>query len=127
MKEVLKSVDGWIGAIASNDYVSVYLVRSGGYIVGVCVTESRCQGYLVAERNDALIEQVDISVGIKRIWVSSSHRRMGVGMWMMDVVREKEVYACVLPKNKVGFSQPTQLGWMLAKQWYQGKVVVYPE
>ncbi|KAK8156648.1 ESCO1/2 acetyl-transferase-domain-containing protein, partial [Phyllosticta citrichinensis] len=64
--------------------------------------------------------QINTHLGISRIWTSSAHRRAGVGSALLDAAARCFVYgygAPPVPKNRVAFSQPTQMGRRLAEWW----------
>ncbi|KAK8175009.1 ESCO1/2 acetyl-transferase-domain-containing protein [Phyllosticta citrichinensis] len=68
--------------------------------------------------------QINTHLGISRIWTSSAHRRAGVGSALLDAAARCFVYgygAPPVPKNRVAFSQPTQMGRRLAEWWVGGR------
>lgn len=73
-------------------------------------------------------------LGISRIWVSSSHRRHGIAIALLDAVaRDFCAYRCEeydangdengkrLPKERIAFSQPTDGGARLARKWFRAE------
>ncbi|CAG8483584.1 854_t:CDS:2 [Scutellospora calospora] len=66
--------------------------------------------------------------GINRVWVSKPYRRKGVATKLLDIVREKFVYGCILRPNDLAFSQPTGDGQAFAAK-YTGTIefLVYAE
>lgn len=117
----------------------VFLYIKGTKCVGVCLAESITKahevvakrweedGMAAAARNnglavynheyDTLTAVSSVRVGISRIWVSSQHRREGVGSALLDSVKSTFCPRGPIPKSMVAFSQPTDLGKTLAKQW----------
>lgn len=57
-------------------------------------------------------------LGISRIWVSGSTRRMGVASQLLDVVQDDFYNFVKVQKRKVAFSQPTAMGAALARKWF---------
>ncbi|KAF9561423.1 hypothetical protein CPC08DRAFT_688984 [Agrocybe pediades] len=68
-------------------------------------------------------------MGIPRLFVSSSHRRMGVATALLDAAAATFIHGCRLDKSKgdIAFSQPTGMGQAVMKSWGQGGVRVYEE
>ncbi|KAF9638254.1 hypothetical protein BFW01_g9151 [Lasiodiplodia theobromae] len=73
-------------------------------------------------------------LGISRIWVSSSHRRHGIAIALLNAVaRDFCAYRCEeydangdengkrLPKERIAFSQPTDGGARLARKWFRAE------
>ncbi|KAK7529963.1 ESCO1/2 acetyl-transferase-domain-containing protein [Phyllosticta citribraziliensis] len=68
--------------------------------------------------------QVPTHLGISRIWTSSSHRRAGVGSALLDAAARCFVYgygAPPVPRDRVAFSQPTDMGRRLGVRWVGGE------
>lgn len=57
-------------------------------------------------------------VGISRIWTSSSSRRKGIAMDLLDCVRSNYIYGMEIPKEQIAFSQPTESGCRLIDAFY---------
>lgn len=66
--------------------------------------------------------------GINRIWVSRPNRRKGIATKLINIVREKFIYGCVLKPSDLAFSQPTGDGQAFASH-YTGTMefLVYDE
>ncbi|KAF9522728.1 ESCO1/2 acetyl-transferase-domain-containing protein [Crepidotus variabilis] len=63
-------------------------------------------------------------MGISRLFVSSSHRRMGIAQLLLDAAASKFVYGCSLDprRGEVAFSQPTTMGQAVMKSWGSSRV-----
>jgi N-acetyltransferase len=99
----------------------------------------KCVGFLLAERiheafpvlpsasATAPLDSSSVSVGtaprkatmgISRIWTSSSARRAGVAVALLDCATAHFLYGLSIAKEVVAFSQPTDSGGRLAKRWF---------
>ncbi|CAI4946814.1 AVN_HP_G0153400.mRNA.1.CDS.1 [Saccharomyces cerevisiae] len=59
----------------------------------------------------------DFKIGISRIWVCRTARKLGIATKLIDVVRENIVYGEVIPRYQVAWSQPTDSGGKLASKY----------
>jgi N-acetyltransferase len=68
-------------------------------------------------------------LGIPRMFVSSSHRRLGIASRLLSAAAASFVHACVLDpcKGEVAFTQPTGDGKSLIEQWGKGGARIYQE
>jgi N-acetyltransferase len=68
-------------------------------------------------------------LGIPRVFVAKSHRRLGIASTLLSAVVKTFVPGCVLDplKGEVAFSQPTGDGNALMKSWGHGGVRIYEE
>ena len=68
-------------------------------------------------------------LGIPRLFVASTHRRLGVASALLTAAAETFILGCPLDpkKGEVAFSQPTGLGGMVLGKWAGGKGRVYEE
>ncbi|KAI0687134.1 hypothetical protein BC835DRAFT_1512826 [Cytidiella melzeri] len=68
-------------------------------------------------------------LGISRLFVSSSHRRLGIGSRLLTAAASTFVHGCPLDpkKGEVAFSQPTGLGGKVLEKWAGGKGRVFEE
>lgn len=73
--------------------------------------------------------QLSTPMGIPRLFVPSSHRRMGVASRLLDAACRTFIYGCELDprKEEVAFTQPTGDGAALMRGWGGGKVRIYEE
>ncbi|TPX59971.1 hypothetical protein SpCBS45565_g07605 [Spizellomyces sp. 'palustris'] len=69
----------------------------------------------VTVRRDVTVE---VLCGISRIWVLKSERRKGIASKLLDAVRAKFLFGCILDKGSIAFSQPTGAGKVLAERYY---------
>jgi N-acetyltransferase len=74
-------------------------------------------------------EPLPTPMGIPRLFVSSSHRRLGIAQSLLDVAAATFIHGCPLDPTtgQVAFSQPTGMGQAVMKSWGQGGVRVYEE
>ena len=68
-------------------------------------------------------------LGISRLFVSSSQRRLGIGSRLLTAAATTFVHGCPLDpkKGEVAFSQPTGLGGKVLEKWAGGKGRVFEE
>lgn len=68
-------------------------------------------------------------LGVSRLFVSSSHRRLGVATRLLTAAATTFVHGCPLDpkKGEVAFSQPTGLGKRVLESWAGGKGRVFHE
>ncbi|KAJ3208677.1 N-acetyltransferase esco2 [Entophlyctis luteolus] len=145
--EIMNVVDAELGgsisakSSADNDYEQNE-VWSGNWCVFLCTLKDRVIGCLLAEPiafavplhdltpptnkvpdspKSALYkvqERVSAICGISKIWVSKSHRRKGVGLKLLEACRRKFLFGCILEKDSMAFSQPTEGGRRLATTYF---------
>ncbi|EEP75687.1 predicted protein [Uncinocarpus reesii 1704] len=116
------------------DRFKVFLHMKDSKCVGLCLTERIWESHPVKRdskktaRNPA--EGPDSSsitpspekhpaiVGISRVWTSSSSRRKGIAMDLLDCVVGNYFYGIEIPKSRVAFSQPTESGCRLMEAFF---------
>lgn len=112
----------------------VYLV--GDRSVGLCLIEKLSSANRVVEPSDAheeenndpahaysssilVSDKQDVALlGVSRIWTSRSHRRQGIAETLLDCARRHFFYGMEVTKDLIAFSQPTDSGGKLARQWF---------
>lgn len=67
---------------------------------------------LVSDRKDVAL------LGVSRIWTSRSHRRQGIAETLLDCARRHFYYGMEVTKDLIAFSQPTDSGGKLAREWF---------
>jgi len=74
-------------------------------------------------------EPLPTPMGISRLFVSSSHRRLGIAQSLLDAASATFIHGCPLDPTigQVAFSQPTGMGQAVMKSWGKGGVRVYEE
>lgn len=119
------------------DRFKIYLFVSGEKCVGLCLTERISIAYKVMQNKEVANDRADLEasksssisisreaepaiLGISRIWTSVSHRRKGIAAALLDAVRGNFIYGMEVSKDMVAFSQPTESGGLLAKDWFGG-------
>lgn len=121
-----KAQDAGKGCIgySSSDRYKVYMYMQGGKCVGVCLAERIQEGFSVLE-GSGNSSSISISetrtraiLGISRIWTSSSHRKQGVATTLLNSARLHFLYGLRVGKDQVAFSQPTESGQQLARNWF---------
>ncbi len=60
---------------------------------------------------------VPAAAGVRAIWVAPAARRRGAGSALLDAVRARLHHGCVLRRDQLAFSQPTQEGRALAARY----------
>lgn len=121
------------------DRYKLYLYVDGGRCVGLCLAEHIEQAYKVLE-GDRLTSGLDkekpatitesgskllsigdeaqeAAIGISRIWTSRGSRKKGVARALLNCV-VRTFGESVVQKDKVAFSQPTEMGAALARRWF---------
>lgn len=68
-------------------------------------------------------------MGVPRLFVSSSHRRLGIASKLLTAAAESFILGCPLnpAKGEVAFSQPTGAGKGVLEKWGNGGVRIYEE
>jgi N-acetyltransferase len=68
-------------------------------------------------------------LGVSRLFVSSSHRRLGIGSRLLTETASTFIHGCPLDPKKgdVAFSQPTGLGGKVLAKWAGGNGRVFEE
>lgn len=116
------------------DRFKVYLLLRNKKCVGLCLAEGISKAHKVLKLDErtqilqdpqakssaiAVSKDVDPALlGISRIWTSTAHRNEGVATALLDCAAENFLYGMKIPKDRVAFSQPTESGGRLARQWF---------
>lgn len=68
-------------------------------------------------------------MGVPRLFVPSSHRRLGIAHSLLDAAAATFIYGCPLDsqRGQIAFSQPTGMGQAVMKSWGKGGVRVFEE
>lgn len=68
-------------------------------------------------------------LGIPRLFVSSSHRRLGIASQLLSIAASTFILGCPLDpsKGEVAFTQPTGAGKGVLERWGKGGVRIYEE
>ena len=135
-KKVIETRRGSVeGPDKRADRFKAFLYLEDDKCVGFCLAEKISSAFPVVhsspEGHDGevttLLRSSSISVsttadiallGISRIWVSKSHRGLGVATDLLNCARSNFFYGVEAPKDLVAFSQPTEGGTRLAKSWF---------
>jgi N-acetyltransferase len=72
---------------------------------------------LLENNFDRSNEKQKAMVGIHQIWVHSKYRRQKIASRLVDIIREKMFYGCVVPRDQVAFSSPTLAGAAFARRY----------
>ena len=115
----------------------VYLVSHR--CVGLCLVEKLSSAHRVVDPSVAgagetcsiaqaqsssisISDKQDVALlGISRIWTSRSHRRQGIAVVLLECARRHFFYGMEVTKDLIAFSQPTDSGGKLARQWFGTK------
>ena len=121
-----------------SDRYKVFLHIKDGKCVGLCLAERITTGQKVkanlldkSDSNETAKERISSSisveeksspavVGISRIWTSRAFRRKGIATNLLDCVMNNFIYGMEIGKEEVAFSQPTESGGKLAREWFGG-------
>lgn len=73
--------------------------------------------------------QLPTPMGIPRLFVPSSHRRLGIAHALLNAAAETFIYGCPLDpqSGQIAFSQPTGMGQAVMKSWGKGGVRIFEE
>jgi hypothetical protein len=120
---------------SASDRYKVYLYVQGSKCVGACLAERiqeafPVEGDAAAETTSQVPADTNSSsicvseapkpaiLGISRIWTSNSHRKHGVATTLLNSARSNFLYGMTVGKEEVAFSQPTESGGKLARNWF---------
>ena len=119
-----------------SDRYKVFLHIKDGKCVGLCLAERIVEGRRVksnrlgkSDSNETAKASTSSSisleektrpavVGISRIWTSKSYRRKGIATNLLACVMSQFIYGMEIEKEEVAFSQPTESGGKLAREWF---------
>jgi hypothetical protein len=123
-------------AVSLVDRFKIYLYIRGNKCVGACLAERIWEAYTVLDQTTTPPSTHELPVapqsssisisttsdpailGISRIWTSNQHRKQGVATRLLECARSDFLYGLKVEKDKVAFSQPTESGGNLAKNWF---------
>ncbi|KAG4432854.1 hypothetical protein IFR05_011654 [Cadophora sp. M221] len=136
---VLNKVNKELGCAKDNkiggSHVFIALVANRPVGVVICDSISKAGAYIRAkELKDYAVVNEEISTDIAtnevnmcvdRIWVDEGFRRgayksIHFARDLLDIAREHFIGNYVIPKSKVAFSRPTNLGYKFACNYFQG-------
>ncbi|CAH1988645.1 unnamed protein product [Acanthoscelides obtectus] len=114
---------GYYDSPFSVDNVQTFLYVKNRLIVGCIVAVPASQGYRMLttgpDEGDFCSKTVcPIKCGISRIWVSSSHRRQGIGKALMDAVKANFIVGYPLDDGEIAMSSPTGMGKSFAVKYF---------
>jgi hypothetical protein len=116
---------------AKTERYQMFLFLRGRKCIGLALAERISSGFRVqntgfpiaidtsTETNISSRQQFPAVLGISRIWTHRSERRTGVAINLLDVVRTRFQPLFVINKDKMAFSQPTEQGAALAREWFR--------
>lgn len=58
-----------------------------------------------------------MTIGVRILWVHSQFRGQGVAQRLVDAARRFHFFACVIDKEAVAFTQPTEAGYRFALKY----------
>ncbi|KAF2667046.1 hypothetical protein BT63DRAFT_327709 [Microthyrium microscopicum] len=106
--------------------------------VGMVLAERITQGFMVEDDETVLENGEDnrsqrprtlkigqeacpATLGISRIWTSTSARRQGISVKLLNATRSHFQPMITTSRSKMAFSQPTELGTAVARKWFGKK------
>nr|CAH7739840.1 unnamed protein product [Callosobruchus chinensis] len=106
-----------------HDLMGTFLYVKNRLIVGCIVAVPASQGFRMLpsgpNEGDFCSETAyPVKCGISRIWVSSNHRRQGVGKALMDAVKTHFIAGYPLDNGDIAMSSPTQMGKSFASKYF---------
>jgi N-acetyltransferase len=114
-------VDKELGFVSSDDSDSgqrwTYLYIRNRRVIGLVTAESIRYAFLLLDDFKRSQEKQKAIIGIHQMWVHSKFRRQGIASCLVDTVRERMVYGCVIQRDQVAFSSPTFAGASFARQY----------
>lgn len=112
-------------ASSSSNESAVYIcvsprsLTSAQAIIGLAVVDRISSGHFMSCDTGRLIPgpPIRLILGISRIYTAHTARGLGVAQHILNAVCESAVYGMQVPRNLVGWSQPSESGCQLAKKW----------
>ncbi|CCH46772.1 N-acetyltransferase ESCO2 [Wickerhamomyces ciferrii] len=103
--------------LKGTDSGKIFIYVKDKKAVGIVSTEKITKGHWFAIDDGVVINKIDIELlaGINRIYVSKNHRRFGIALKLLKCAQEHMIYGMVIPKHKIGWSQPSFSGGKFAK------------
>ncbi|KAK9471754.1 uncharacterized protein V1510DRAFT_437359 [Dipodascopsis tothii] len=87
-------------------------------LVGLLAAERVQAGRFMRARSGELLEgDVPLVLGVSRLYVSHSCRRLGLATLLLDAARRNFVYGLEIERSLVGWSQPSASGCAVAVSW----------
>jgi N-acetyltransferase len=111
------------------DRFQAFLYMRAQKCVGLCLAERISTAHKVVRTTAGGTGLVSSSIsihkesgpailGISRIWTSNSCRRQGIASVLLECVRKQFIYGVDVPRSMMAFSQPTESGGRLARNWF---------
>ena len=109
------------------DRFRVFLHMKDSRCVGLCLTERIWESRPLdcttnggnRDGNITVCDEIHPAiVGISRIWTSTSSRRKGIAMDLLDCLVSNFIYGMEIPEDQIAFSQPTESGRKLAEAFF---------
>ncbi|XGW18513.1 hypothetical protein V3C99_002824 [Haemonchus contortus] len=96
-------------------WASIVSEGSTYYIAGVIVTEPLFSAQCSVTR-ETICDGEPI-IGVNRLWTHFAARRKGIASEILDVIRKWYFTGVLVPRNRVAFSDPTDLGRQFAEHY----------
>lgn len=109
--------------LRGEDYGKVFVYVRENKAVAVISVERIKKGKWFSVDDGKIVSSLDVELlaGISRIYVCKNHRRDGIGLQLLQTVQEFLIYGMLIPRNKIGWSQPSSLGGKLANSFNGSK------
>lgn len=121
-KELNASLDSQLWKDLQSPKSKAFILAINNRAVGICTTDaiSELQGrWMICKSQEIVPNQVNqhVKVGISRIWVAPSWRRLGLAELLLGVVQSQTKYGVKLKPSEIAFSQPSTNGGLLARKF----------
>lgn len=109
-------------------YVASLVKLKFPFIAAVILVEGVTQAFYPNEQAEAgNLKVLDgWSIGVNRLWIHKSSRRCGIATRLLDIIRHHMRKDCVVPRERIAFSELTDDGEAFASKFCPyGKVLRY--
>ncbi|KAK9480839.1 ESCO1/2 acetyl-transferase-domain-containing protein [Lipomyces japonicus] len=89
-------------------------------IVGACLVEQIDHGFWMSAQTGRLMAstgRIKLIMGISRIYMVHDSRRQGIARVLLEEARKNFIYGLDVPREMVGWSQPSDSGARIATAW----------
>ncbi|KAK6037518.1 hypothetical protein COOONC_24976, partial [Cooperia oncophora] len=88
---------------------------SSHHIAGVVVTEPLSSAQCLTTGETICAD--DPMIGVNRLWTHPTARKRGIASEILDVIRNWYFTGVIVPRNRIAFSDPTDVGKKFAEHY----------
>ena len=99
-----------------------YLINDHKTISTSCIDNNKEN--IVINDQKINVENNEITIGIKKIWVRSDYRCKSIAKALVDAARRNLIYGKVVGKTQVTFNEPTDLGLNFALSYTKSEHIL---